>query len=193
MVGRHMRRRGKLLRRFSLSERGVAAVEFALILPIMLAVYIGSMEGSTLIIVDRKVQSVAAAVGDLVARSDKTLSTDQLRDYLRAASGIMMPYPSQNVRQTVTAVTVASNGTTTVSWQAKFQNGVYTRVATTSLPRSFRLPTEMAAISAGQTVIAAEASYDYTPIFGIVINQSVSLYRSNFYLPRFGGTITLTP
>jgi Flp pilus assembly protein TadG len=69
-----------LLKRFGASERAAAAVEFALVLPIMLAVYIGSVEGSTLIVVDRKIQSVASSIGDLVARSDEEISASTLQD-----------------------------------------------------------------------------------------------------------------
>jgi Flp pilus assembly protein TadG len=176
-------------------QRGAAAVEFALILPIMLAVYIGVLEGSTLIIVDRKVQGVAGAVGDLVARAENEVTADQLRDYFRAANGIMSPYPSGGVVQVITAVTVASNGTTGVSWQAKFQNGTYTRVTGAALPRTFNLPQPMVEVAKGKnlTVIAAEASYSYIPLFGIMFDAEVPLYRSNFYLPRFGGTIALKP
>ncbi|WP_267911617.1 TadE/TadG family type IV pilus assembly protein [Devosia rhizoryzae] len=181
------------LRRLARSQKGAAAVEFALIMPIMLTVYIGSIEASTLIIIDRKVQSVAGAVGDLVARSDKEILTKDLKDYFRAASGIMTPYSSQDVRQVVTAVKVASNGTTSVLWQSKFERGTYTAVRTTALPRTYRLPDEMIAISKGQMVIAAEASYSYTPLYGIVIGQEIDLYRSNFFMTRFEDEIKLVP
>jgi Flp pilus assembly protein TadG len=178
-----------LLRKFVSGERAAAAVEFALILPVMLLVYLGSVEGSTLIIVDRKVQSVASAVGDLVARSNGNVTTSDLQDYLRAASGIMLPYPSAGVRQTVSAVTVNANGSTSMLWSSRFQNGVYTTLTN----HRVQLPAEMINISRGKTVIAAEASYDFQPLLGLVFDQEVQLYRSSFYLPRFGGTITRLP
>lgn len=181
------------LRRLFGAKRGSAAVEFALIMPIMLAVYVGSIEASTLIIIDRKVQSVAGAVGDLVARTDKDLLTKDLKDYFRAASGIMTPYPSRDVKQMVTGVKVATNGTTSILWQAKFERGVYTSVKITTPPKSYKLPAEMIAISKGQMVIAAEASYAYTPLFGIVIGQTINLYRSNFFMTRFEDEIKLIP
>lgn len=178
--------------RFRVAERGSAAVEFALILPIMLLVYIGAMEGSTLIIVDRKVQSVAGAVGDLVARADKQLKKSELEDYFRAAGGIMAPYESSDVEQMVTAIKILSNGTTDVVWQSRYKDGKYTAIATRDLPDSYALPAEMIAItSTDDMVIAAEVSYAFKPLFGIVFDQTINLYRSNFYMPRFGDGITL--
>jgi Flp pilus assembly protein TadG len=74
------------LRRFRLAQAGAAAVEFALILPVMLLVYVGCNEASTLIILDRKVQTVSGTVGDLVAQSNKSITTMDITDYFRAAT-----------------------------------------------------------------------------------------------------------
>lgn len=175
------------------ADKGVAAVEFALILPVMLLVYLGTLEASTLITMDRKVQSVAGAVGDLVARADETITASTLQDYFRAASGIMTPYSPANVRQVVTAVEVRADGTTRVIWTRQYQNGLYSSTTPHAVDATFPLPTEMIDISLGRTVIATEASYSYTPLLGIVINTPVNLYRSNFFMPRFGGTIALVP
>lgn len=179
------------LRRFPYAQRGVAVVEFALVVPIMLVVYVGSIEASTLIAVDRKVQSVAGAIGDLVAREDKTMTTAQMRDYFRAASGIMTPYSPDPILQVVTAIGVSDTGVATVVWSRQFEKGVYSATTPHAIGSTFPLPDEMIAIAKGQMVIAAEASYSYTPLFGIVFNQSIGLYRSSFYMPRFGGTITI--
>ncbi|OYX04897.1 MAG: hypothetical protein B7Z15_17290 [Rhizobiales bacterium 32-66-8] len=81
-------------RRLRAAEAGVAAVEFALILPIMLLVYIGTVEASVLISMDRKIQSVSGAVGDLVARSRGEITSTLLNDYVKVAGGIMTPYPA---------------------------------------------------------------------------------------------------
>ena len=182
---------GSLLARFVRAERGVAAIEFALILPFMLVVYLGSMEASTLISVDRKVQSVAGTIGDLVARADGTLTATQIQDYFRAASGIMTPYTSDEVLQVVTAVNVDDAGTATVAWSRQYQDGVYSAITPHADNAPYPLPDEMIAISKGRTVIVGEASYSFTPLFGMIFNQPVNLYRSSFYLPRFGGSITV--
>lgn len=181
------------LRPFVRSERGVAAVEFALVVPIMLVIYMGTIEGSALIAMDRKVQSVAGAVGDLVARADKTISESRIRDYFRAASGIMTPYDASGVEQIVTAVDVSSTGVTTVVWSRSYKNGNYSAVTSRVVGTPYPLPAEMIAISKGKMVIAGEASQPFRPLLGIVFNQTVDLYRSSFFLPRFEGTITVVP
>jgi len=175
------------------AESGAAAVEFALVLPIMLMVYVGTLEASTLIMMDRKVQSVAGAVGDLVARADEEISAGQMQDYFRAASGIMTPYPSDNVLQVVTAVNVASDGTTEVVWTRQYLNGAYSGSTPHTVGDEFPLPQEMIDISRDRMVIAAEASFTYRPLLGIVFDTPINLYRSSFFLPRFGGDIDLAP
>jgi len=179
------------LRRICRAERGVAAVEFALVLPIMLFTYLGTLEASTLITMDRKVQSVAGAIGDLVARIDGTITSSQMQDFFRAASGIMTPYDSSSVLQVVTAVKVNNDGSTEVVWTRQYQNGVYSSTTPHTVGDSYPLPAEMINIALGHTVIAAEASDTYTPLKGIVFDSPINLYRASYFMPRFGNPIAI--
>ena len=56
--------------------RAVAAVEFALLLPVMLTLYIGSVEVSQALSVDRKVVLLSRTVGDLTTQSSRLASAD---------------------------------------------------------------------------------------------------------------------
>ncbi len=174
-------------------ERGVAVVEFALVVPLMLTVYIGCSEAASLLTVDRKVQSVAGAVGDLVARSNKTLTKTELKDYFLAATSILAPYDATGLNQIIIAVSVSSQGEATVLWSARYAGGVLTdRVAEYPKGKKYNLPSEMKDIATGQTVIAAETAYDYSPLIGVVFDHTIDLRRSALFMPRFGGTINLT-
>lgn len=178
------------IRLLRLSEAGTAAVEFALVLPIMLMLYIGFVEVSALISVDRKLQSAAGALGDLVARSDTTISAATLTDYFHAASGIMTPNPIEELRQVVTQVQVLADGTTRVSWSRQYLGGVY-GTGPHAVNSSFALPAAMVNIARGKFVIVAEGSYDYPTLYGLAFSQTINLYRENFFMPRFGGSVTL--
>lgn len=186
---------------FRLAEAGVAAVEFALIIPVLLLIYVGTIEASALITMDRKVQSISGALGDLVARSEDKLTTSELRDYFRAASGIMTPYTVSQVRQTVTVISVSDTGQTTVEWSQEFFGGTLedgVLVGGTYRPNpnypkgsSYPVPEEMINISKDGTVIAADATYSYLPLYGIVFNEPINLRRSSYFAPRFPGSIKL--
>lgn len=180
------------LRAFVRRETGVAAVEFALVVPLMLSVYLGCTEAATLLTADRKVQSVAGAIGDLVARSNKTLAEAQLEDYFLAATSIMTPYDASTLVQTITAVSVNNEREATILWSARYENGALSRTVAGHAPGDpYNLPAEMAAIATDQTVIAAEVEYSYRPLLGIVFKEALDLNRSALFMPRFGGTITL--
>lgn len=179
------------MRLLRFAEAGTAAVEFALVLPIMLMLYIGFIEVSALISVDRKLQSAAGALGDLVARSDSTITTATLTDYFQAASGIMTPHPTEELRQVVTLAEVSADGTTAcVEWSRQYFNGVLS-IGPHDVDCNFTLPPAMRNIAKGKFVVVAEGYYDYPPLYGLAFDQTINLYRENFFMPRFGGSITL--
>jgi len=179
------------MRRLRRAESGVAAVEFALVLPIMLLLYIGFVEVSGVISVDRKLQSASGALGDLVARSDTTITAATLTDYFLAAGGIMTPHDTDGLRQIVTLVQVSQDGTTAcVQWSRQYADETYGGGPYAS-NCNFTLPLAMRTIAKGKFVVVAEGYYDYPPLYGFAFDQTINLYRENFFMPRFGGSITL--
>jgi Flp pilus assembly protein TadG len=57
--------------RFAKDSSGAAAVEFAMLLPIMFMLFYGTIEFSQALTVDRRVTQIASATADLVARTRK--------------------------------------------------------------------------------------------------------------------------
>ena len=179
--------------RFWRKETGTAAVEFALVVPLMLTLYIGCSEAASLLTADRKVQTVSGAVGDLVARANKVITRDQMKDYFEAATSVMAPYSTGNLTQTVTAVSVSQTGQTSVLWSVRFADGKLSDAAADHpTGKPYTLPAETIAIAKGQTVIASDARYAYKPLLGIVFKDTVDLSRSAMFMPRFGGRIDLS-
>jgi Flp pilus assembly pilin Flp len=182
----------KWLQKFGVAEAGVAAVEFALILPIMLLVYVGMVEASAVISMDRKVQSVSGAVGDLVARTKGSITGATINDYVKIAGGIMTPYPDEDLEQIITQVLVPNSGTPTVDWSRRYVHQLLQGSGAHAENSEYDgLPAEIIEIARGQAVIVAESRSFYKPLYGIVFDQEIELYRENFYLPRFGEPIEL--
>ena len=80
----------------------MAAIEFAMIVPIMAVMFIGAVELSQAITVDRRVTQIASSTADLVAQRRDTISQTEITDIMRVGSYIMAPY-SQNPLQIVHA------------------------------------------------------------------------------------------
>ncbi|MET3926899.1 TadE/TadG family type IV pilus assembly protein [Devosia sp. 2618] len=179
------------VRQFTFVQEGVAAVEFALILPVMLFVYIGSVEASALITMDRRMQTIAGTVGDLVARSETSIDTATLQDYFLASGGIMTPYPSTDLKQIVTQVLVKTNGTAEVVWSREYSGGKMTTPSAYPKGIAYTLPKEMVEIARGQYVIVSQASYNYLPLYGIVFEKKIQLARENYFIPRFRRVIDI--
>lgn len=175
------------------ADGGTAAVEFALILPIMLMVYVGTLEAGSLISMDRRLQSVAGAVGDLVARSDTTIPTATLTDYFQAASGIMTPFSPTGLSQTITQVRVNTDGAHVV-WSWQYANDQLT-AGRHIKDADYPLPDAMLNVALDESedtfVIVAETRYSYLPLYGIIFDKPIVLHRDNFFMPRFGGDITV--
>lgn len=175
---------------FRLAERGSAAVEFALVLPIMLMLYIGANEASVLISMDRKVQLISGAVGDLVARSDKTILGSDITNYVNIAGGIISPYVVEGMVQIVSQVKVV-DGVAKVVWSKGYRDQVPVISIGRAKDEVYPLPEAVIDIAKDGFVIVAETGLPYTPLYGIVYKTPVTLYRENFFMPRFGKDIKM--
>ena len=177
--------------RFTLAREAVAAVEFALVLPIMLVMYVGSVELSQAFSVDQRVITIAGTVGDLVARTrDSIKQNSTLQDYFAAAQAIIAPYPTTDLAQVVSFVSVDATGKTKVLWSVGY-NGGSVQTAGQPYGGTHPIPQAMLDISKGKWVVVSEASYPFLPMLGMFFNRPFSLYHQNFYMPRYGAAITL--
>jgi Flp pilus assembly protein TadG len=165
----------------------VAAVEFALVVPVLLVLYMGTIEVSDLIAVDRRINVVAGTMGDLVARTDGCISNSTITDYFKASEGIIVPYSKTPLKQTVAFLTVTSAGVATVTWSQAYNGGTAKTVG-----QPYALPAAMVDISKGQWVVMSESYYAYKPLLGWVVSSAINLHRVSYYMPREGKTITYT-
>jgi Flp pilus assembly protein TadG len=153
-------------------RRGVSAVEFALVAPLMIALYFGCVEVSDGVAVDRKVSLTAATLANLVAQST-SLSTTDMSNVLDASTAIIQPYSSSKLKMTVTCLSIDGNKTVTTKWQA-------TRNGGTGQPIS--VPTDLTV--ANTYLILAQVSYAYTPIVGYSITGTLTLSDQMYMMPR---------
>lgn len=173
----------RLADRFRRDRSGISAVEFALLLPVMLAIYFGGYEVSEGVTIDRKVTHVTSSLGDLVAQS-RTISNADMTNILNAASAVMNPYPTDTLKIVVTGVTIDAKGKATVSWSDARNATAYAKGATISVPADLA--------TANSFLVLTEVYYTYTPAIGYVLTGSIPLDDKAYLRPRLSDTVTRT-
>ena len=83
------------------NNSGLAAIEFAMIIPIMAALLVGTNEFAAGVAVDRKVTIMARTLSDLTSQNT-AISDTQLTNFFNAGKSIMTPYDASPVQGTIT-------------------------------------------------------------------------------------------
>jgi Flp pilus assembly protein TadG len=170
------------LRAFHGDRHGVAAIEFAIVLPFMLLLYIGGVEFGDGFSIDVKVTDTAHIVADLASQSTSINNAGMLT-ILGASAKIIAPYSASNLIVTLSEVSTDSSGKATVTWSDSFQG----------TPRTVGYPMTLPSSLAGQaniSLILGEVSYAYTPNLGYAISGTVNLSDSYYLFPRNSTSIT---
>jgi Flp pilus assembly protein TadG len=172
-------------------RRGVAAIEFAIIAPVMLVMFLGTVDFSAGIAVNRKVTLIARTLADLPSQSAAQAVTDSyLQNVFTASIVIIKPYSQTPVKGTVTEIYVDSNKKATVQWSksATVASGANqaTLTASSRNPGDVVTPIVPPALLVKQTyLILSEVSYLYTPMTGYVMTKSgVTLSDVAYTRPR---------
>lgn len=164
---------GRRRARFVRDERGVSAVEFALVAPLMIALYFGCVEISDGVSVDRKVSLAAAALANLSSQVT-TISDTEMNNIFDASGAIVAPYDVNKIKMTVTCINIDANKNATVKWSAT-RNGTV-KSGNVTLPDALKI--------ASSQIILAEASYAYQPAVGYTITGTLTLADKMYMTPR---------
>jgi Flp pilus assembly protein TadG len=164
--------------RFARDRRGVSAVEFALLAPLLITLYLGCVEVSDGVSADRKVTLTAAALANLSAQVT-TITTNDMTNILDASSAIIAPYSPGNLAITVSCLKIDANKNATVQWSAT-RNGTARAVGA---PYTFE-SSALALDVANTQLILAEVTYAYTPLVGYTITGTLTLSDHMFMSPR---------
>lgn len=162
------------------NEDGVSAVEFALIAPVLILIYLGIVELSLLMRVDRRVTSTSASLGDLTARL-ATVTDDDMEEMFAAAQVMMQPYEAEAARMRITSIVDDGDGTPKVAWSDAYKMTPYAPGDLVTVPAGI--------ISSPGSIILSEVEYDYTSQLGGFIDTSKTVTDKFFLRPRRVGEI----
>jgi Flp pilus assembly protein TadG len=131
------------IRSFLSDIRGAAAIEFAMVLPLLLTLYFVTMEAAQGIETNKKVGRIASMVADLVTQQPE-ISSSEIRAIMEIGQTIIQPYNRSVPTITVTGIDVESASRAVVAWSRELEGDNYTRGLTpgtqVSVPEKLMIP-----------------------------------------------------
>ena len=167
-----------MIRKLLRCRRGVAAVEAALSIPILITMFVGMVELTAYIEAHRKALTAAQTVADLVAQ-ESSISDATLADIRLAADAIMNPLATDTVSVTIASVGFDEQGDSDLLWEDKEAGG-----SSVSITDADGLG------SPNESVIVVKMSYEYNSPFGFMF-ESESFENDAFARPRITRRIAL--
>ena len=166
---------------------GFAAAEFALLAPLLVLMYLGTVEVSRAINMDRHLTSATAMTADLVAREETLGETEaesdaNLAGIMESVEHAMAPHDTTDLKISIISVKASSDDETDtrVEWSYS-HNGM----SAPSKCSAYTLPAGV--VGEGESVIVVESSYIFRPMFTDVVpgmSGDVTWTDKSFHSPR---------
>lgn len=189
-----MRRRVRWLAvRFARDNRGLAAIEFVFIVPLMFTLIFGTIDVSSGVAVDRKVTLVSRTLSDLVSQGT-TASAVDVSNFFKMGGAIMTPYSvtPQTMTQRVSAVNIDGSKIARVDWSFNGSVSGGSVTVTTGYAKNTVVTIPAALLVPNTQLIWSEVTYTYTPIVGYISNTVLPLSEQCFTRPRQSNTVAYT-
>ncbi|MGC1778834.1 MAG: TadE/TadG family type IV pilus assembly protein [Xanthobacteraceae bacterium] len=174
----------RLHRRFIASTRGVAAIEFAMIAPVLATLFLASFDGGRAVAIYMKVRSATYSLAAITNQYETIASTD-MTGIMQVTSDVLAPYSTTPAAFTVSQIKITKAGSGTVAWSYSQGGSVLT---------SATLPSNLSTCGTYPCyLIYSQVSYTYTPLFGLFTTASINLSDSLYVTPRSSACVVYTP
>jgi len=149
------------LRAFLRDRRAAAAIEFAFVAPVLLVLYMATLEVSLAIDTNKKLARTASLVGDLVTQQ-QDINKSELEAIMRLGDSLLNPYDRTRPSIEIDAITIDGSKVAKISWSRKYKGGAYsTGLAvntTVTVPEKLKI--------ANTFLIAVRSTLNYSPLVG---------------------------
>jgi|GEM_PF-931683 len=195
--------RARKTARHAANTDGTAAVEFALLLPVMITLFFGVMESSMALLCRADVSMMGSTAGDLIAQANAA-STADITNVYSAAGTVLYPYydPAQtgSAKPTIRITSVVDDGsgavgqshlTGKIAWTCTQSGSGTLSPATRAVNDTVTLP--QAIMTESGSIVIAEIAYSYSSPTTKIIAGPIN-FTNNFYAkPRRVAQITAPP
>jgi Flp pilus assembly protein TadG len=172
--------------RLARDRRGVSAIEFAMIAPALILIYVGVVETSAALTVYRRTSEVAATAADLTAQA-KSVTKSDVQDIEAASSSILTPYSTTPLKIVLSSVVADANNRGKVDWSCSNSGSARATGSSYTVPAGLTEP--------NSSVIVAEVTYKYSSLLGLtqIFDPGTFTMTRTFYSrPRRSATVEKT-
>lgn len=177
----------RTVRRLRGDRSGVGAVEFALIAPVLIVLYMGSLEISVAMSVNKKLARAASTVADLVTQDD---SVDKafLSSMVNVAQSVMTPYRSDGMKIKITGISIDASGVGKATWSWQQDNTKpYTVGSIQTLPKDLAIPNTF--------LVRSEVEFDHKlllimPDIKSIDVRTLTMKKTYHLRQRIGDSVT---
>ncbi len=162
---------------------GVSGLEFAMIAPMLIGMYLGVAEVSLGVSHSRKVSRVAGTLADLVAQA-KNVTSCEVDGIMNASVSVMAPYDASELAMNVVGVEIDEDENATVVW-SRTKNGTAPAVGS-----SYPIPDDIRI--ADTFLVVSNVTYDYSPSLGANLVGTYHFDETNYNVPRISTTVGFT-
>ena len=169
----------KILSRWKAGRDGVAAIEAAMIFPLMLAIFLSVFDAGNALLANQKAVRASQVVADLITRKN-IVSTDDVDEAVRAGRLAMEPLDSSSFGVDIVSIRFDGDANTSIVWRET--------VNMSSVPDAITAVSALADEDEGVVMVSVE--YVYTPLFASFISGSFTMREVAFSRGRRTPVIT---
>jgi len=167
-----------------MDDRGGAAVEFGLILPVLVVLYAVGFEVCQAATVNRKLTDTTVQIANLTSQYT-TVAKSDIATIMNASSETMTPFSNGDLAIVLSEISIDANGNASVTWSEAYLNGVPFQgnplTTPPKAPPSFSTP--------NSSYIIVQSTFAYTPVIAGSFMAPMTLSNQSFMLPRDAGSI----
>lgn len=164
------------LRHFARARSGLAALEFALIAPMMILLLFGSVELIGAVDASRRAQNATSSLSDVVSR-DTAISNAEVTGLWAALGILMFPDNGSTMDVRITSISIVTATRAEVVWSEVRNNfSALAPRAPVTLPSPMMVP--------GTSVIRTETVYNYQPPLAFLFPASVPIRHTSYRRSR---------
>ncbi|MEJ0065762.1 MAG: TadE/TadG family type IV pilus assembly protein [Caulobacteraceae bacterium] len=162
---------------------GVAAIEFALVIPLVIIVYAGGFEIVQAATVNRKLTDTTVQLANVTTQYTSVALPD-LNAISGASSQIMAPYPTSSLTIVVSEIYTDTNSHGFVKWSQGYGAPCLPTNSPVTLPPGFA--------SASSFYVLVQTTYSYAPTIGGAFVHTIPMTDQIFMVPRQSPSIPAT-